>query len=130
MSLPFQRTANTNTGAGFHTNSAVSGGLKRSNAFSRKREEKNPLIDRQQPLRSDPSMSREPNSWTKYGRKEDIRPDMTRDKGKRPEGLRAGAPASSSTQKLANSYADPSPKRGGIETNPQNVRWPFLGKMR
>ncbi|PYI06544.1 hypothetical protein BO78DRAFT_397022 [Aspergillus sclerotiicarbonarius CBS 121057] len=127
MSLPSQRKFNTNTGPGFNSSPAVSGGLKRSNALFRKREERNPLIDRQQTLTFNPPMSKESTCWNKHDRKENLRPDMNRDKGKRPENYGVGTFASPSTKKHANSYANPSPKRGGVETDARKVRWPFLG---
>ncbi|PWY93597.1 hypothetical protein BO94DRAFT_532533 [Aspergillus sclerotioniger CBS 115572] len=52
---------------------------------------------------------------------------MNRDKGKRPENYNASAFFNPSTKKQADSSAISSHKRGGVQSDPSKVRWPFLG---
>ncbi|OOF97904.1 hypothetical protein ASPCADRAFT_504948 [Aspergillus carbonarius ITEM 5010] len=116
-----QSQFNISTGPGFNANPAVSGGLKRSNALFRKREERNPLIDRQQPLTFNSPTSTKSTSWNKYDRKENYHPNMSRDKGKRPENYTACAFFNPSTKKHADSTANSSHKRGGVKSDPSKL---------
>ncbi|GKZ58231.1 hypothetical protein AnigIFM49718_004046 [Aspergillus niger] len=152
MSLPSQRKFNLNANK---ANPAVSGGLRRSNAQHRKREDLVPLMfDPAQALTFDQSS----NSWKKQEFRQDplnqltIRPgaETTRnkDKGKRPANMNAwstksGGVCSTTTITTSKSsslnptsasssaqLAGPTRERGKIETDPSKVRWPLIGVRR
>ncbi|GKZ20798.1 hypothetical protein AbraIFM66951_003100 [Aspergillus brasiliensis] len=153
MSLPSQRKFNLNANK---TNPAVSGGLRRSNAQHRKREDLVPLMfDPAQALTFDQSS----NSWKRQEFEQDpinqltYRPDATaatnrnKDKGKRPANMNAWSAkcggdrsttttASKSSSSLnpatasSSQLAGPTRERGKIETDPRKVRWPLIGVKR